>query len=241
MRNAANALQRHRRAEARQARGEVARVGVGEVPKAQGGLLPARRRAELESIVRDHFRLGEVRLEVPGAEVGLEGRMEVCPQGLVSLEGPGAEVRLEGSGHAVPARQHATHTSNVHACLDGQGDGLGDAPLSLIEADQLGLSGGEGGLSDALLSLAAALEPRFERVGWMAPEETLVAKLAAQGEEALQGLVVSARRAFLEALAPRHLPLGWRVDHRAGAPDPSFLSRLKSELDAAGEGRQPGA
>lgn len=38
-------------------------------------------------------------------------------------------------------------------------------------------------------------------------------RLSAQGEGALRGLVVSARRAFVSALEPTRMPAGWHVEH----------------------------
>jgi hypothetical protein len=67
-------------------------------------------------------------------------------------------------------------------------------------------------LSDKALQAASALDPRMERPGYVPPEEALVRMLAAQGDEALRGLAISARRVFVDALAPRHMPVGWEIE-----------------------------
>jgi hypothetical protein len=70
----------------------------------------------------------------------------------------------------------------------------------------------DGELSHEVLLAVAAIDPRVMRAGYVPPEEALVRVLAAQGEEALRALAVSARRTFVEALAPRHMPAGWDME-----------------------------
>ena len=97
-------------------------------------------------------------------------------------------------------------------------------------------------LTDAALEETARREPeRRAKAGWVPPEELLlqaICRCAREGrksspersgdahdfedvegardmeEEALHDLACGWRQCFVEALEPRHLPVGWTTDHR---------------------------
>ena len=86
------------------------------------------------------------------------------------------------------------------------------AELEQLLVDELGLQSASD-LTPELLEHAARHTVRQERQGWIAPEQLVIAALGSS-EASLHAFVRDWRQLFMTALSPRHLPLGWTLDHR---------------------------
>lgn len=77
---------------------------------------------------------------------------------------------------------------------------------------------------------AARVRVTRERDDWTSPEALLVSGLLESGDanEAIRQLQATWRQTFVDAVAPRHLPLGWSVHHDAFAEVAARRDRRES-------------